>query len=194
MTLNKKRKTKDQKLLYHLTGMNNISSILSNGLQPRAALKEFHDVADAEILTGRREHGLEKYVPFHWFVKNPFDGRVQKDFPDEKFVLITVHRRLAERQNWKVLPRHPLTKQDFRLYDYQEGFESIDWELMDTRNYHNSDCKNVCMAECLSPEAVRVSDFFKIFVPTDQVGDVVMSEAAQLSQSIEVTVNRNMFC
>ncbi len=192
--MNKKKNIKDQRLLYHLTSLNNISSILGNGLQPRAALEAFHDVADAEILTGRSEHELENYVPFHWFAKNPFDGRVQTDRPDENFVLITVRRTVAKSQNWKVLPRHPLAKQDFRFYDYREGFELIDWELMDTRDYHDPDCKSVCMAECLSPGAVGVSDFFKIFVPTKQVGSVVMSEVAKLRLSLEVTVNRNMFC
>jgi hypothetical protein len=194
MALNKKRNIKDQKLLYHLTSLNNISSILGNGLQPRATLEAFHDVADAEILIGRRAYGLEEYVPFHWFAKNPFDGDVQKGRSDEDFVLISVHRTVAESQNWKVLPRHPLANQDFRFYDYQEGFELIDWELMDTRDYHDPDCKSVCMAECLSPGTVGVSDFFKIFVPTEQVGSVVMSEIAELRLSLEVTVNRNMFC
>jgi hypothetical protein len=55
-------------------------------------------------------------------------------------------------------------------------------------------CKRVCMAECLSPGTVGVSDFFKIFVPTEQVGSVVMSEISELRLSLEVTVNRNMFC
>lgn len=150
---------KEQKLLYHLTSLNNIGSILDNGLQPRAGLQEFHDVADAEILVGRGEHGLENYVPFHWFSRNPFDGRVQKDRPNEEFVLITVRRALAEGKNWKILPKHPLARQEFRFYDYQEGFDLVNWDLMQERDYHDSDCKSVCMAECLSPEPVSPSVF-----------------------------------
>ena len=185
---------KEQKLLYHLTSLNNVGSILDNGLQPRAGLQEFHDVADAEILVGRGEHGLENYVPFHWFSRNPFDGRVQKDRPNEEFVLITVRRALAEGNNWKILPKHPLAKQEFRFYDYQEGFELVNWDLMQERDYHDSYCKSVCMAECLSPQPVSASDFFKIFVPTEQVKGVVLREVTARRLPIEVTVNQYMFC
>lgn len=185
---------KNQKLVYHLTGLDNMSSILDIGLRPRAGLGVFHDIADADILAGRKEHGLDGYVPFHWFSRNPFDGRVQKDRLDENFVLITVRRALAEGRNWKILPRHPLARQDFRLYDYQEGFDLIDWDLMDNRDYSNADCKNVCMAECLSPTPVSASDFFKIFVKTDHVKDVVIGEISRRGIILDVTVNRGMFC
>lgn len=185
---------REQKLLYHLTSLNNVGSILENGLQPRSALNGFHDVADVEILAGRAEHRLNEYVPFHWFSRNPFDGRVQTDRPDEDFVLLTVRRNLASARNWKVLPRHPLARQAFRFYDYQEGFDLIDWELMDNREYSDAACKSVCMAECLSPTPVRVSDFFKIYVPTDQVQRRVLEELAIRDLGIEVTVNRGMFC
>ncbi len=184
---------REQKLLYHLTSLNNIGSILDCGLQPRSALGGFHDIADAEILTGRAEHGLDNYVPFHWFSRNPFDGRVQSDRPDEDFVLLTVRRTLAMARNWRVLPKHPLARQEFRFYDYQEGFDLIDWDLMDTRDYSNGDCKSVCMAECLSPWPVRVADFFKIFVPTDQIRQVVLGELARRGLGLDVTVNQGMF-
>lgn len=184
----------EQKLLYHLTSLNNFSSILDIGLQPRAALQNFHDVADAEILAGRGAHGLENYVPFHWFSGNPFDERVQKNRPDEDFVLITVHRALALRNNWTVLLRHPLARQNFRLYGYQEGFDLIDWELMNRRDYHDPDCKSVCMAECLSPSPVSPAAFFKIYAPTDQVGETTLNEITRRGLPLEVVVNQGMFC
>lgn len=185
---------REQKLIYHLTSLNNVGSILESGLQPRSALDGFHDVADIEILAGRAEHGLDSYVPFHWFSRNPFDGRVQKDRPDEDFVLLTVRRALAKARNWKVLPRHPLARQEFRFYDYQEGFDLIDWDLMHTRDYSDVDCKSICMAECLSPGSVSAADFFKIYTPTEQVRHAVVREVERHSLGFEVTVNRGMFC
>ncbi|MEA2118689.1 DarT ssDNA thymidine ADP-ribosyltransferase family protein [Halovibrio sp. HP20-50] len=185
---------REQKLLYHLTSLNNLGSILDNDLQPRSALNGFHDVADVEILAGRAEHGLDDYVPFHWFSRNPFDGRVQTDRPDEDFVLLTVYRTLAIAQNWRVLPKHPLARQEFRFYDYQEGFDLIDWELMDTRDYSDADCKSVCMAECLAPVYVRVADFFKIYVPTERIHQVVLGELTKRRVNLNVAVNQGMFC
>lgn len=185
---------RDQKLLYHLTSLNNIESILENGLQPRSALRNFHDVASEEILTGRGEHGLDRYVPFHWFSRNPFDGRVQKDRPDEEFVLITVKRSLAKMRNWKVLPRHPLAREGFKIYDYEEGFDLIHWDLMDSRDYSNVDCKTVCMAECLCPGPVSPTDFFMIFVPSEDVCQVVLEEVQSRDLDLRVPLNRGMFC
>ncbi|WP_260291419.1 DUF4433 domain-containing protein [Sedimenticola hydrogenitrophicus] len=185
---------REQKLIYHLTSLKNIGPILESGLQPRSALNGFQDIADAEILEGRAQHGLDHYVPFHWFSRNPFDGRVQKDRADEDFVLITVRRTLAEGKNWKVLPRHPLARQELRLYDYQEGLDLIDWGLMQTRDYSDAACKSVCMAECLSPVPISPSGFFMIYVPSDQVRDVVVKEVERRSLCLDVTVNRGMFC
>lgn len=184
---------KEQKLLYHLTSLTNIGSVLECGLKPRSALKDFHDVADKDILSGRAEHGLDDYVPFHWFSRNPFDGRVQKDRPGELFVLVTVRRTLAKGNNWKIMPRHPLSSKSFEIYDYEDGFDVIDWDLMQRRDYGDAECKSVCMAECLSPSAVLSSDFFKIYVPTENISKIVSGKVEQLGLSLEVTVNPRMF-
>lgn len=41
---------KEQKLIYHLTSLENMSGILASGLLPRAHLQGFEDVADQEII------------------------------------------------------------------------------------------------------------------------------------------------
>ena len=60
---------KDQQFIYHLTDIENLPSILSNGLQPRSSLINFSDVADDEIIASRKRSKLEDYVPFHFFAK-----------------------------------------------------------------------------------------------------------------------------
>lgn len=135
-------------------------NILKEGLLPRSMLQDFKDIADQEIIKERKAYNLEKYVPFHWFAKNPFDGRVQVDRPNDKFVLIAVSRDLARRNNWKIIPQHPLSQNELQLLDYQEGFEKINWETMNKRDYSDAECKRICMSECLSPGAVPVNDFF----------------------------------
>lgn len=185
---------KQQKLLYHLTSLRNVGSILDGGLKPRADLHTFHDVADANILVGRRKYQLQTCVPFHWFANNPFAGRVQKDSPSELFVLITVRREHAERNNWKILPQHPLTGPDASPYDYREGFDKIDWTLMQKRNYHESDCKSACMAECLSPAAVSSSKFYIVFVPDVAVFNAVNDEAVSRGLRLNLHINPRMFC
>lgn len=184
---------KDQKLLYHLTSLKNLESILSAGLQPRSKLKGFQDVAEHEILQKRAALGLENYVPFHWFARNPFDGGVQSVRRGEPFVVITVQRTLASSQNWRVIPRHPLANDNIQLMDYAAGFQAIDWEAMNLRDYHDPHSKSVCMAECLSPTAVSVDKFFALFVPNESIERQVRGVAAQLKLGFNIDVNKHMF-
>lgn len=104
------RNIKEQKLPYHLTSVENLDGIFQGGLKPRAELIDFQDVADSEILRKRKVLELDSYAPFHWFAANPFDGSVQRNNPDVKFVLNSVYRSIAKQNAWKVIPRHPLGK------------------------------------------------------------------------------------
>lgn len=155
---------KDQKLIYHLTDINHLPSILKLGLLPRSKITSFSDVADPDILDSRKKLSLENYVPFHFFARNPFDGRVQVDHPDKDFILLAINRTLAQAQNWRVIPRHPLDSSSPVIYNYNEGFSEVDWKIMNTRSYDNAECKSICMAECLSPETVHPTRFSRIFV------------------------------
>lgn len=187
---------RDQHFLYHLTSVENVPSILRTGLQPRAALADggFRDIADAEIIEGRRDQELENYVPFHWFAKNPFDGRVYQDRPDEDFVLIAMSRDHARQQNWRVIPRHPLAGGGFELLDYATGFETIDWQSMELRDYHDQACKHICMAECLSPEPIPALQFAKIYTPSQEIQRFVQQQAGGLGLGrLWVDTNANMF-
>ena len=185
---------RDQKLLYHLTNLDNLPSILRQGLLPRVRVQGFEDVADPEIIANRSNHGLENFVPFHWFAGNPFDGRVQIDHRGTFFVLITVRRALAAYENWTVIPRHPLANREPELLSYQEGFERIDWETMNRRDYKDAQCRSVCMAECLSPRPVHLAEFFKIYAPNEQVAAQAREMTRGANLAIEVDVNGRMFC
>lgn len=184
---------KNKKLIYHLTALKNIPSILEKGLLPRNQLVSFLDVADTEIIQKRRGLSLEGHVPFHWFVNNPFDGIVQKTHKETPFALIAVRRDLAARENWKILPRHPLANSEIELLDYAVGFEAIDWETMNQRDYHDPNCKSVCMAECLAPGAVPVSQFFAIYVRNEAFERKIRAWANRCGVTVGIDVNENMF-
>ena len=54
--------------IHHLTHIENLKSILENGLKPRNELKqnEFKNTANNEIITKREEYkSLNDYIPFH---------------------------------------------------------------------------------------------------------------------------------
>jgi len=161
-----------QKMLWHLTPLANMGNILKNGLLSRSRLASFSDIADPEIIAKRKVLGLDNYVPFHFFQGNPFDGKVLKDHLDTRFCYINVRRIRASELNWKILVRHPLSTQDsLEIFDYAQGMAAIDWKLVDSRNYHNDDCKQACMAECLAPDSVPPSEFFAIAVENKEDED-----------------------
>lgn len=186
---------RDQKLLYHLTSLSNLKSILENGLLSRDRVKEFNDVAEPGIIEFRNESGLNSYVPFHFFCKNPFDGRVQKDYPETDFVYITIKRELARSNNFLIIPKHPKAMEHLNLYSYDEGFNLIDWDLMDERDYMNDECRHICMAECLSPRTVMLDSFFAFYVKNDSIGESVKEHCRDIIGRIpcSVTTNKNMF-
>lgn len=188
------RNIKEQKLLYHLTSLENLDGIFQEGLKPRADLTVFADVADSEILKKRQALELDRYVPFHWFAANPFDGSVQINRPNSKFVLISVYRSFAKQNGWKVIPRHPLANNEIQLLDYDEGFETIRWEAMSTRDYQDPDCKSICMAECLAPGIVAPKDFSMLFVPNSEVESLCTGKMNEAGVKVRITVNPGMFC
>ncbi len=68
------RNIREQKLLYHLTSVENLDGIFKDGLKPRASLSGFTDVADAEILKKRQLQQLDNYVPFHGLLETLLKG------------------------------------------------------------------------------------------------------------------------
>lgn len=181
-----------QSFLYHLTSIQNMPNILANGLMPRRALRQFEDVADAEIIGHRKIHGLDSQVPFHFFAKNPFDGRVQTMHPQKEFVLIAVRRNLAKDQNWRIIPKHPLAV-PFSIFGYDDGFNRIDWQTMNRRDYQDHTCKQICMAECLAPTTVPCSQFACLYVKDGSSQARVQHLLNLHNLTTPVYVNANMF-
>ena len=184
---------RSKKLLYHLTSLRNLRSIIAQGLLPRANLDSFVDVADPEIIANRQGLNLEQKVPFHFFAKNPFDGRVQRDHPGEQFVLIAVHRSIASEMGWQIIPTHPLGGGEIQLLGYDAGMAAIEWDVMNTRDYSNQHCKCVCMAECLSPGPVSVRSFHAIYVKDEDAQRQVLEMMRGLDAAPHVNVMPSMF-
>ncbi len=186
---------RDGRLLYHLTALENLESILQHGLRPRCELSnnEFNDVADGEILDSRATHSLDNFVPFHFFAKNPFDCGVQRTHSDKDFVLISVQRATARANSWQIAPTHPLAEEGYQILDYDAGFSAIDWVLMEERDYDDRACKVACMAECLSPTSVNPNLIFCIYVKEARVKAVVDRLVKSHNVTCYVDINSAMF-
>lgn len=159
---------KNGKLLYHLTKLQNLESILEQGLAPRKTLIEtgviFEDVADPVIISKRTELGLDSYTPFHFHPYSSFDVAVKNTYSDTKFIYICVARNIAKQNEFKILPKHPLSIEDCVLRDYDDGFEEIDWDILTQKGLTDDYSKQVKMAECLTEKLVSAKLFTSINV------------------------------
>lgn len=167
---------KNMALLYHLTKLDNLESILEYGLLSRKIVKDnnigFEDVADSEIITKRTRLGLDEYTPFHFHPYSAFDKAVKSNYEDE-FIYICITRRYARNNNFKILTKHPLSIEECVLYEYDEGFELIDWDTMQTVGTIDNYSKHVKMAECLTDINIPVDDFRCIYVESEETKEIV---------------------
>lgn len=185
---------KDGSLLYHITALDNLDSIIENGLQPRNYIKGcFKDVADKEILKDREKYKLEEHTPFHFFAGTPFAGSVQIAFPELNFMYISIDRSLAIHNNFVIIPSHPLHYGEDAL-SWENGMQTINWDLMNERDYSNHECKEVCMAESLFKGRVLCQHFKGIYVKNESQKKLVEKKLNENALShIFVNVNTSMF-
>ena len=172
MTINK---IKEGKLLYHLTKLENLDSIIKNGLLPRKYAKDlkFCDVANPEIIEKRSKFNLDKYTPFHFHPYSAFDVAVKGTYSEDDFIYICIKRQLAKQNNFKILPKHPLSINECSLLEYDNGFNEIDWDAMQTSGNEDEYIKHVKMAECVTDLRIPVEKFFCIYVKDEKNKKIV---------------------
>lgn len=169
--------------LYHLTELGNLESILKYGLVPRRALLgagiKFEDVADAGIMDKRTKLALDKYTPFHFHPYSSFDVAVKESHQDKEFMYICIARDLARKNKFKILPMHPLSLEDYKLYEYDEGFGKIDWDTLMQKGRTDEYAKHVKMAECLTDLLIPVKCFAAIYVKDNDIKKYVEEKMQQ---------------
>ena len=106
---------------------------------------------------------MDEYIPFHFHPHTAFDLAVKKQHANDEMMYICISRKLARKNNFKVLPKHPLSLEDYQLYDYEEGFKRIDWDTMAKIGLTDSDSKQTKMAECLSAKVIP-GRLFSVFL------------------------------
>ena len=190
------------KLLYHLTKLDNMENIFKYGLLSRNELitigLSFEDVADPQIISFRKENGINDYVPFHFYPGNPFDGRVKKDNPECKFVYICIHRNVAKQNGFKIIPCHPIHMENFKMFEYDEGMKKIEWEIIDNyenRPYTDREVRNICMAECLTDKKIDFNMIQSIAVKDKNDKDTIeeLKKKYDIKEKFFIDVKPNWF-
>ncbi len=179
---------KNQKLLYHLTQVDNFQSIVHNGMLPRKTIIENHvhfsNVANMDIINKRTELGLDAFTPFHFHPYSAFDVAVKNTYDAQRMMYMCIKRSLARDKAFKILPKHPLSLEECVLYDYDEGVDLIDWDTMTTKNLNSDYAKEVKMAECLTDLVIPINWFSQLYVPSEEVKDE-LKEIMELEDILE---------
>jgi len=191
---------KEGMFLYHLTKVDNYESIVRNGMVARNVLirnnANFKDVADVEIIKKRALMKLDDYIPFHFHPYSAFDVAVKNKYGAKRMMYMCVYRNLARQKKFKILPRHPLSNSRFDLFEYDDGFNEIDWGILQDKNRADNYAKEVKMAECLYEGVLKIGDFAQIYVPSEEVGreiDDIMNKYGIVFNRPRITVQEVWF-
>ena len=57
---------------------------------------------------------------------------------------------------------HPLAMEKLEMYEFDEGMEKINWDLLEERDYTDHECKMTCMSEVIFPIKHDITSFFSI--------------------------------
>ena len=192
------------KLLYHITHIENLQSILLHGLRPRKYIESHKfaitDIADPDIINKREfyESPLSQYVPFHFYAKNPFDGVVCRAYGSHNMAIITIQRSLhstgAFNGKFFIIPSHPLDTGEAELLPYDIGINRIRWDILDMqegRDYHDPEIRKACLAECVVDSVIPSCMFYKIFVQKEETEERILH--MNNPYRVEIIVNPYMF-
>lgn len=98
---------------------------------------------------------------------------VKNTYNNENFIYICLLRKVARNNGFKILPRHPLNMDECILMDYDEGFQAIDWDIMQEKGLDDDNAKQIKMAECLTDLIVPVNCFQCIYVKNEEIKEIV---------------------
>lgn len=189
---------RDRKCIYHLTTLENLNSIIDNGLLSRKSLAQFNmsfsDVADREIIEKRKSLNIVDCVPFHFHTYTDFDVLVQHQY-SKKFIFLAIYKNKAREKGFLIIPKHPLSCDPHEIFNYDIGITQINWDIMElTREQDGYDSK-VRMAECLSNHCdLDISDINIIFVPNAEIEQSVHDIlACHNITSVDVIRNDKLF-
>lgn len=189
---------RDRKCIYHLTALDNLNSIIDNGLLSRKSLAQgnmsFADVADREIIEKRKSLNIVDCVPFHFHTYTDFDVCVQHQH-SEVFIFLAIYKNKAREKGFLIIPKHPLSCESHEIFDYEMGIEQINWDIMELTREQDGYDSIVRMAECLSNHCdLVISDINIIFVPNAEIEQSVHDIlACHNITSVDVKINENLF-
>lgn len=153
--------------IYHMTHINNLRGILSQGLFSHSKKIQYIDISNMDVNDRRRKkepiysNEIHDYVPFYFNVKNAMLYQVQRQFP----IVILEFDIAACALPYTIFSDQNAATDNASFISEKSQLESFDWDLIRSQRWSNNGIRNVdikqkMMAECLIKDYVP-SHFIK---------------------------------
>ena len=192
--------------IHHLTHIENLKSILENGLKPRNELKqnEFKNTANNEIITKREEYkSLNDYIPFHInklqiTYRIPYNYVVCKKEGNKNIIILSCKTENLLSKEIIYQLYHPVSnyKCEYVSNNEKEFIKKLEEEENKLKyeynfNYSNPRVKEFLMSEILVKGILYLDNKWKIYVYSDEIKNKI--ENCIGNKKIDVIVNSSIF-
>ena len=192
--------------IHHLTHIENLKSILENGLKPRNELKqnEFKNTANNEIITKREEYkSLNDYIPFHInklqiTYRIPYNYVVCKNEGNENMIFLSCKTENLFSDEIIYQLYHPVSnyKCEYVSNNEKEFIKKLEEEENKLKyeynfNYSNPRVKEFLMSEILVKGILYLDNNWKIYVYSNEIKNKIKNHIE--NNKIDVLVNPTIF-
>ena len=154
------------KAFYHMTHIDNISSIMKNGLLAHGNRFQKQDISDHSVNDRRSKldtvyrKPVHSYVPFYF---NPKNAMLYKRKEIQEDIVILVFSKNLISEQGAVFTDGNASSNVTRFFNKLEDLKWLNWNCLNDRSWNNyRDGRRVRMAEVLVPNCVGVEKLDKI--------------------------------
>lgn len=194
----------DIKSLYYITHVENIPSILRNGILSHTRVEstgvKFHAIYDADIVSNRKAkiapngHSLWDFANLYFQARNPMLYRVVREKSDKEIAVLGVRPDVLQGLAAYVTDGNAASS-DTEFHSVPDGLKIVskNWKIISSEWWNSVDgSKRKIMAECLVPDFVPSGYVHSIFVANHGVADHVRTLVGPRSD-IEIVPEPNLF-
>lgn len=180
--------------IYHMTHVDNLSSILKSGLYSHANNLQKIDISDCDVNSRRSRlepiftKSIHSYVPFYFNPKNAM-LYVRRNIQNNIVILKIKKDLLLE--NKVLFTDGNASCVNTNFFDNLENLDKLNWQCINDNNWCNYvDGRRIKMSEVLVPDYVSVDSIVGIICNNTQI----KSEIEKLQPDIEIYLdNKNKF-
>ena len=192
----------DIHFIYHMTHIDNLSSIFKYDLLPHGNKYQSENISDPNVQSIRENKyktiynkSLHRYVPFYF---NPRNAMLypQKQGRDPNIIILAYELDLLDQFAIVYTDRNAAANNALFFGAAERFVQKIDFERVFLKSWHDletgivdQDLKQVMMAEVLIPSVVNIQSLARIYCINDEVKKKLLS----MCKNIEVSVDKNLF-